>query len=88
MVRKFLEAQDQFDGAKIKLTVPAIYDHIKNSNSSLNRKAKRLLENSIERVIAVAKQDEAEDDETSIEGDFAGMEEAPPVQVRIRECSR
>lgn len=55
-----------------------IYDSIKRSNSSLNRKPKKLLEDSIERVVEVLKSDVLGDDENdSIDGDFAGLEEQP-----------
>lgn len=58
-----------------------IYDSIKRSNSSLNRKPKRILEDSIERVVEVIKTDVlGEDENDSVDGDFAGLEEQP-VQV-------
>ncbi|PLB44032.1 putative AAA family ATPase/60S ribosome export protein Rix7 [Aspergillus steynii IBT 23096] len=78
IVRKIID--DQSENDKIRLSVPAIYDTIKRSNSSLNRKPKRMLEDSIERVVEVVKTDElGQDDEDSVEGDFAGLEETPPV---------
>lgn len=80
-MRKFIDEQSQYDGTTIKLTVPNIYDRVKRSNSSLNRKNKRLLEGSIERVIAVVKDEDVDDDATSIEGNFEGMEETPRVKV-------
>lgn len=56
----------------------AIYDSIKRSNSSLNRKPKRILEDSIERVVEVIKTDVlGEDENDSVDGDFAGLEEQP-----------
>ncbi len=58
-----------------------IYDSIKRSNSSLNRKPKRILEDSIERVVEVIKTDVLGEDENDlVDGDFAGLEEQP-VQV-------
>lgn len=58
----------------------SVYGHIKRSNSSLNRKGKRLLEDSIERVLeAINANDEAE----SIEGDYDGLEEKTPVPVGL-----
>ncbi|KAJ5160548.1 AAA domain-containing protein [Penicillium canariense] len=72
---------DQPDGVdRDRLSVPVIHEKIRRSNSSLNRKPKKLLENSLERVLEVVRSDlfgdEEEDD--SVEGDFEGLEE-PPV---------
>ncbi|KAL2011774.1 hypothetical protein VTN00DRAFT_4492 [Thermoascus crustaceus] len=79
VVRKITDEQ-QAEGARVRLSVPAIYDTIKRSNSSLNRKPKKLLEDSIERVIEVVKSDVlGDDDEDSIEGDFEGLEEKAVV---------
>jgi hypothetical protein len=75
------------------LTVTAVYDRIKRSNSSLNRKSKRLLEDSIERVIAVVKEvaragDDDEEDTDAEVGDeiealdgFASAEEREGKEV-------
>lgn len=79
IVRKIID--DQPETGRIRLSVPAIYDTIKKSNSSLNRKPKRLIEDSLERVLEVVKADMGEDDEDSMEGDFEGLEE-PAVAVR------
>lgn len=79
-MRKIVD--DQSENDKVRLSVSAIYDTIKRSNSSLNRKPKRMLEDSIERVVEVFKADElGQDDEDSVEGDFAGLEETPPAPV-------
>ena len=76
IVRKLVEEQAQYEGnGKPRLSVPVVYDKIKHSNSNLNRKSKRLLEDSIERVLAVLREDAASNDEVgSIEGDFDGIE--------------
>ena len=62
-----------------KLSVPLVYEHIKRSNSSLSRKSKALLENSIERVLDVLHQDSLDDqDADSFQDDFDGIDlEAP-----------
>ncbi|OQE14249.1 hypothetical protein PENFLA_c039G07060 [Penicillium flavigenum] len=73
IVRKIID--DQPENGRIRLSVPAIYDTIKKSNSSLNRKPKRLIEDSLERVLEVVKADMGEEDEDSMEGDFEGLEE-------------
>ncbi|KAL2830697.1 P-loop containing nucleoside triphosphate hydrolase protein [Aspergillus pseudoustus] len=73
VVRKLLD--DQVENPEFRLTVAVIYDSIKRSNSSLNRKPKRILEDCIERVVEVLKADVLEDENDSIDGDFAGIEE-------------
>lgn len=79
-MRKIIDDQDD---ATIRLSVPSIYEKIKKSNSSLNRKPKRLIEDSLERVLEVVKADMGEDDD-SVEGDFEGLEE-PPATVRTAQ---
>ncbi|KAL3480123.1 P-loop containing nucleoside triphosphate hydrolase protein [Aspergillus californicus] len=76
VVRKIVD--DQADTDKVRLSVAVIYEAIKKSNSSLNRRPKRILEDSIERVVEVIKTDVlGEDENDSIEGDFAGLEVGP-----------
>lgn len=71
---KIIEEQDGSTQGT-KLLPSMVYKTIKGSNSSLNRKSKKLLEDSIERVLAVLKQDAACDDEVdSMEGSFDGIE--------------
>ncbi|KAE8354453.1 P-loop containing nucleoside triphosphate hydrolase protein [Aspergillus coremiiformis] len=80
VVRKIID--DQAENDKVRLSVPTIYDTIKRSNSSLNRKPKRILEDSIERVVEVMRTDLlGEDEGDSVDGDFEGLEEQqqPPV---------
>ncbi|PYH95845.1 AAA-domain-containing protein [Aspergillus ellipticus CBS 707.79] len=78
VVRKIID--DNAENDQFRLSVSGIYDSIKRSNSSLNRKPKRILEDSIERVVQVMKSDLLGDDENdSIEGDFEGLEEQPAV---------
>lgn len=79
VVRKIID--DNAENAQFRLSVSSIYDTIKRSNSSLNRKPKRILEDSIERVVEVLKADVlGEDENDSIDGDFEGLEE-PPAPV-------
>ncbi|CAI7645386.1 unnamed protein product [Penicillium palitans] len=73
IVRKIID--DQPETGRIRLSVPTVYETIKKSNSSLNRKPKRLIEDSLERVLEVIKADMGEEDEDSMEGDFEGLEE-------------
>ena len=54
-----------------------VYDKIKRSNSSLSRRTKKLLEDSIGRVLEVLKQDAVNGDEVgSLESDIDGIEGA------------
>ncbi|KAL4975466.1 P-loop containing nucleoside triphosphate hydrolase protein [Aspergillus desertorum] len=74
VVRKIID--DQAENAQFRLSVTMIYDSIKRSNSSLNRKPKRILEDSIERVVEVIKTDIlGEDENDAVDGDFAGLDE-------------
>ncbi|KAI9849314.1 MAG: hypothetical protein M1837_004774 [Sclerophora amabilis] len=80
VIRKLKDEQAQYDGKGLVPTTPKVYDRIKKSNSSLNRKSKKLLEDSISRVLAVVREDEIEDDLNPVEGDFGSMRDEPPTQ--------
>jgi ribosome biogenesis ATPase len=82
-VRKIADEQ-QAESGRPRLSTYNIYDTIKRSNSSLNRKPKKLLEDSIERVLEVVQSDILGDDESdSVNGDFEGLEEEKPEQVAV-----
>src|SRR5690242_1473301 len=74
IVRKYLDDKNE---SPLKLRVSTIQEYIQKSNSSLKRRPKKQIEDSIERVIEVMREDESEvDDEIAdIEGDFGEMEE-------------
>ena len=59
-MRKITEEQIQYGKSDAPLSVVTVYDRIKRSNSSLNRKSKRLLEDSIERVMEMVRESELE----------------------------
>ncbi|OKL58777.1 putative AAA domain-containing protein [Talaromyces atroroseus] len=81
IVRKIADEQ-QAESGRPRLSTYSIYDTIKRSNSSLNRKPKKLLEDSIERVLEVFQSDILGDDESdSVNGDFEGLEEEKSEQV-------
>ncbi|GAM39077.1 AAA family ATPase [Talaromyces pinophilus] len=82
IVRKIADEQ-QAESGKTRLTTYSVYDTIKKSNSSLNRKPKKLLEDSIERVLEVIQADLAGGDEESdsVNGDFEGLEDEKVDQV-------
>lgn len=80
IVRKLADEQTQSQKGPKRLTISIVYDSIKNSNSSLKRRSKKLLEDSIDRVLLVLK--EEQDNSDSVDGDFEGLEEAaPPLKV-------
>jgi len=95
VVRKLADEQPQFTkegpliskGGPVKrLTVSVVYDWIKHSNSSLKRRSKKQLEDSIERALATYKREKEElDDDESLDGDFEGIEEEPkrPIQIKV-----
>lgn len=72
-MRKIVD--DHADDTQFRLSVPVILDAIKRSNSSLNRKPKKMLEDSIERVVDVMKADMGDDENDSVNGDFEGLED-------------
>ncbi|OBT74069.1 hypothetical protein VF21_07815 [Pseudogymnoascus sp. 05NY08] len=78
VVRKIADEQaEREDGGK-RLSTSIVYDSIKNSNSRLKRRPKKLLEDSIDRVLLVIKE-EQDDSEASLDGDFDGIADAAPV---------
>ena len=79
-MRKLIDESLQYETQQpAQLSVPAVYEKINRSNSSLKRKSKKLLEDSIERVLGALK-DEASshDDLGSMEGDFDNIETEEP----------
>ncbi|KAF2866297.1 P-loop containing nucleoside triphosphate hydrolase protein [Massariosphaeria phaeospora] len=72
IVRKYLDDRSE---SSLRVKPHTIYDWIKNSNSSLKRRPKKQLEDSIDRVLQVIQDDESGDDElASIDGDFGEVE--------------
>ncbi|KAI9662181.1 MAG: hypothetical protein M1829_006163, partial [Trizodia sp. TS-e1964] len=61
-VTKVVNERALYSHLPFPLTITSVYSEIKRSNSSLSRKNKRLLEDSIARVIAVIKEDGQESD--------------------------
>ena len=81
IVNKLRDEQAQQENGGKRLTVSAVYDSIKRSNSSLKRRAKKQLEDSIDRVLVAVR--EEEDDSDSFEGDFDGLEEEPIPKIKV-----
>jgi ribosome biogenesis ATPase len=77
VVLKLADEQAALQNSRKRLTISIVYDSIKHSNSSLRRRSKKQLEDSIERVLMVLKEDQ--NDSESLDGDFEGIEEAPLV---------
>ncbi|EAT83951.1 hypothetical protein HBH56_157800 [Parastagonospora nodorum] len=70
IVRKYLDDKNE---SPLKLRLITIYEWIQRSNSSLKRRPKKQIEDSIERVIDVIREDESGDDEDElleVEGEF------------------
>ncbi|KAF2473612.1 AAA-domain-containing protein [Lindgomyces ingoldianus] len=87
VVRKFLDDRNE---SSLKVKPYTVYDWIKNSNSSLKRRPKKVLEDSIERVLAVIQEDESGEDEMGpIDGDFGNSQEAKkpkePVDIMNKQ---
>ena len=59
IVRKYIDASAE---SPLKIKPGTIYDHIKSSNSSLKRRPKKQLEDSIDRVLLVIQEDESGED--------------------------
>ncbi|KAL2423349.1 putative AAA domain-containing protein C16E9.10c [Exophiala dermatitidis] len=80
VVRKIIDERSQYGDDPLsgssRLTFANVYDTIKGSNSSLNRKPKKLLEDSIERVLETIQQDAGADSEEDDPG--RSFEEPPP----------
>ena len=62
VIRKIIDERSQYSGEPFRPSFAAIYDDIRRSNSSLNRKPRKLLEDAIERVLDVIQRDTAESD--------------------------
>lgn len=77
-MRKIVDEDAQYNTQSgLRLSVSLVYDNIRRSNSNLSRKSKRLLEDSIGRVLDVLKQEGESDDEVgSIDGNFDDIETA------------
>lgn len=70
VVRKYLDEKNE---SPLKLRLSTVFDYISRSNSSLKRRSKKQLEESIERVIDVIREDESGEDEdemAELEGNF------------------
>lgn len=70
VVRKYLDEKNE---SALKLRPSTVYDYIQRSNSSLKRRPKKQIEDSIDRVIDVIREDEepdSEDEMAELEGDF------------------
>lgn len=74
VVRKIVDSGDA-----PRLTVSAVYENIRRSNSSLNRRNRKQLEDSISRVLDVMKDEAEEDSDDVLEGDFDDLESTRPA---------
>lgn len=79
VVRKLIDERAQYEPSSAKhLRFAQLYDQIRNSNSSLNRKPKKLLEDSVERVLHSIRADElSEESEEVLDAPGARDSDAP-----------
>ncbi|KAI1616595.1 adenosinetriphosphatase [Exophiala viscosa] len=75
VVRRIFDERAQYGDPDTRLTFASVYDQIKASNSSLNRKPKKLLEDSIERVLDTIQQDAKDDSDEFVNVDTPTTEE-------------
>ncbi|KAI6250380.1 hypothetical protein HI914_01386 [Erysiphe necator] len=66
VVCKLIDEQEKLEISSKAITVNSIYENIRNSNSSLKRRNKRNLEESIERALQILRQDIQEESDNSI----------------------
>lgn len=74
VVRAIIDENTQYGDSQPPLRFAQIYDNIKASNSSLNRKPKKLLEDSIERVLDSIRMDD-EESEQDLNGHFEDLDD-------------
>lgn len=83
IVRKFEDEHERENSSKPpRFTVSGVYDWVKRSNSSLARQKKRPLEDSIERVLRLRKEERLEDDEEAALEEAEAAESEPQSKVR------
>jgi len=86
LVRKYLDEKNE---SPLKLRLSTIYDWLQKSNSSLKRRPKKQLEDSIERVIDVIREDEDDEDSdemADLEGDFGGERDERKEEKKDRSA--
>ncbi|RKF63513.1 putative AAA domain-containing protein C16E9.10c [Erysiphe neolycopersici] len=69
IVRKLIDELEKPEAHNKPVTVTYVYNSIKQSNSSLKRRNKRSLEESIERALQVLKQDMQEESDNSVQNE-------------------
>lgn len=82
ILRKFEDEHERYGNSKpLKFTISGVYNDIKKSNSSLSREKKKVLEDSIERVLRFRKDERAEDDDED-----EAMEDTPAEPPTPKVC--
>ncbi|OTB11974.1 hypothetical protein K445DRAFT_321448 [Daldinia sp. EC12] len=80
IIRKLEDDHERNNPSKpLRFTVSGVYDSIKRSNSSLARQKKRPLEDSIERVLRLRKEERKEEDEEE------ALEDVPTESPKAKE---
>ncbi|KAH7116171.1 P-loop containing nucleoside triphosphate hydrolase protein [Dendryphion nanum] len=91
VVTKFIDERNE---SPLKIRASAVFDWIKNSNSSLKRRPKKQLEDSIDRVLAVLQEDESGEDEMAELVDFDTVDRSkkekvrPPIDIMNRQITQ
>lgn len=81
VIRTIIDREEEDD--LTKLTSTKFYNHIRNSNSSLNRRPKKLLEDSIERVLDSIQGDQDVDDDSEEILDAPGAREDQQINAKV-----
>lgn len=78
IVRKYEDDHPKQSGPGSKITISAIYDYIQRSNSSLKRQKKRILEDTIDRVLDVRRKEakEERDSDEELERELQAKEDS------------
>ncbi|KAK5946401.1 Ribosome biogenesis ATPase rix7 [Knufia obscura] len=79
IVRKIIDERAQYSDNASRLSFAQVYDDIRGSNSSLNRRPKKSLEDSIERVLDSIRGDEVNDNEE--DGEEEVLDAPTPVRA-------
>ncbi|KIV79470.1 hypothetical protein PV11_07032 [Exophiala sideris] len=85
VVRRIFDERAQYGDSDTRLTFASVYDQIKSSNSSLNRKPKKLLEDSIERVLETIQQDAKDDSDEFVDVDTPTEEQRQKISSGLNK---
>lgn len=84
ILRKLEDDHERNSSKPAKFTIAGVYDMIKKSNSSVAREKKRPLEDAIERVMRLRKEERAENDEDEMMEDTPAEPPTPKVIINLK----